>query len=72
MGDPFTGLNQTDDIVFYAEFKAEVIDKPSGSVVAQRDGYWVKHEGKYKRSLTHGGFSYDCPGSPNCAPLPIK
>ncbi len=45
--------DETAEYEYYLFFKAQVIDKPSGEVVAEKNGYWIKIVGQYPRKLTH-------------------
>ena len=60
------GMVASSDIDYYVTFKAQIIDKKTGTVVAEKDGYWVEIKGVYKkanflglfggRKIKHGGF----------------
>jgi hypothetical protein len=62
------GMQASSDIDYYVTFKAQIIDKQTGAVVAEKEGYWVRIKGPYKpakflglfgrRKITYGGFDH--------------
>ena len=53
----FTGYQATDDVDLYLEFKAQVVDKDTQKVVAEKANYWIKIVGRYERTISNGGFN---------------